>query len=56
MCYLVRSLSDLHSVNSDEGHSIVVETSVKDLLRTSFVGMEVTLIARSYIIKLLSIR
>ena len=29
--YLERSLSDLHSVYSDEGHSIVVETSVEDL-------------------------
>ena len=30
--YLARSLSDLLSVYSDDGHSIVVETSVKDLL------------------------
>ena len=30
--YLVRSLSDLLSVYSDEGHSIVAEMSVKELL------------------------
>ena len=30
--YLARSLNDLLSVYSDEGHSIVVEMSVKDLL------------------------
>ena len=30
--YLARSLSDLLSVYSDEGHSIVVETSVKDII------------------------
>ena len=43
--YLAHSLSDLLSVYSDEGHSIVVKTSVKDLLRSWLVGIEETLIA-----------
>ena len=38
--YLEHNLSDLLSVNSDEVHSIVVETSVKELLLTLLVGLQ----------------
>ena len=45
--YLAGSLSDLLSVYSKEGRSIVIKMSVEDLLRSWLVGIEETVIAMS---------